>query len=147
MTIGFVFLVSAMTVSALLFGVALVRGTGPERLLAGTLFVSGLLEAFILWLGPSLKESVQEGMCLLLDLVLFAMILAIALRANRLYPLWLGGLQLVTLACHLADLSVMSGAKANAAMQWVPFCAQLMVMMWGLFANTTSRRRDPSWTT
>lgn len=135
----------AMLVSALLFGEAVVRGAAPERLLAGMLLSGALVEAVTAWVWGGGDPRSQAWMCLPADILLFATILTVALHANRIYPLWLAGLQLAAVACHFAGFAMMPGPRAHAIMQDVPFCLQLAVMALGLSSRAIGDRRCESW--
>ena len=84
------------------FGIALWRGGGPEKLCAGT-FVG-------MWIADRvyhaiLTSAVQfESVDLVhlgIDMLATAVLLKVALKANRLYPLWLTALQLAATLSHL----------------------------------------------
>lgn len=136
--------------SVLLFLFALWRGASPERLLTGALLVAASVQQ-ISGLGwPSASARTDALVCVLADVLLFATILAVALHANRLYPLWLGGAQIVRLASHFAAAALTLRPQAYATMQQVPFYFELIIMALGLLSHHARRRRAgtavPSWT-
>jgi hypothetical protein len=137
-----------LVVSAALFFVAMLRGAAPERLLSGALLVSALVEATSLAVWPMSGARTQPLICLVSDVLLLGAIVAVALHANRQYPLWLGGVQIATLACHFGSAALRLSPRAHAAMQLVPVTAELFVMMVGLAFHIAVRRRRvaPSWT-
>jgi hypothetical protein len=133
----------------LLFFGALWRGASPERLLAGTLFVAASVEAISGLAWPLAGPQTEAHVGLLADILTLAAILAVALHANRLYPLWLGGAQIVALALRFADGALTMKPQAYAIMQQVTFCLELMIMAGGLVLHvvrTRDARADvPSW--
>lgn len=140
----------ALSASALIFIAALWRGASPERLLAGTLLVAASVEAMTSGLAwPLAGPQTEARVGLLADILMLAAILAVALHANRLYPLWLGGAQIVTLALRFADAALTLRPEAHAMMQQVPFCFELVIMAAGLFAHMARTHRTgagvPSW--
>lgn len=82
-------------------GVALWRGGWPERLAAGAMILawlaSGLLYKTRLWFGP-------QTAVFLVDLALLLVLLFIALRSDRWWPMWACGFHGLTLILTLATL-------------------------------------------
>lgn len=82
-------------------GVALWRGGWPERLAAGAMILawlaSGLLYKTRLWFGP-------QTAVFLVDLSLLLVLLFIALRSDRWWPMWACGFHALSLILTLATL-------------------------------------------
>lgn len=140
---------AALSASLMLFIVALWRLASPERLLAGTLFLAATVEVIsgLAWplAGPQTKARVG----LLADVLTLAAILPVALHANRLYPPWLGGAQIVALAFRFADAALTLRPQAHAIMQQAAVWFELIVMAGGLFAHMLRTHKAdvvvPSW--
>jgi uncharacterized membrane protein YhdT len=105
----------------LLAGVALAvwRGAAPERKIAAILF--GMWAVDQLYHAISQRELVLRQTDIahaIIDSVVFLAMLPVALRANRFYPLWITGLQLLTLISHIVRAlspEVLTGAYAILA--------------------------------
>lgn len=98
----------------LLFGLALWRGAGPERVstgvFVGMLIVDRLYHAFVT---PSTSFSRVDVVHFAIDAIATLVLLLVALKANRLYPIWLTALQLAATLSHLfraANPSLQGGA-------------------------------------
>jgi hypothetical protein len=128
---------------------ALWRGGKPERIGALMLATASLLSALMVRWDDAYRH-VEWGV-MLIDIALFAGLLALALKANRYWPLWLTSFQLVTLWSHLAASALtatMPLAYAIASMAW----SYPMLIILVLGAQRHARRRlqygaDPAWTT
>lgn len=99
---------------------AVLRGGVPERL-AGILLLlaAGLTRMFFLASGAPYL-SVEIGI-LLVDVVLLAALVALALRADRFWPIWLAALQALGTGAHLVkaiEPSVVSMAYAILVGFW-----------------------------
>lgn len=80
------------------------RGTRDERLAALTCLLGTVLTTLVT---PAISErySQFEAALFLVDLMVFVAFLAIALRSDRFWPLWVAGLQLTATAVHLLKLA------------------------------------------
>ncbi|MEW9855495.1 hypothetical protein [Novosphingobium sp. M1R2S20] len=135
---------------ALLFLGALWRGAAPERLLSGALFACLSLLAIYnrLFARPDLFESV-DPIYLVLDVLLLVVIVGVALRANRMFPLWMGGVQIAALGSHLARITLPKlNPSAYAAMTQAPNYMHMAVLGLALAAHVHREKRAggyPSW--
>lgn len=122
----------ALAIAALLFIAAMVRGAAPERLLAGMLLVTAAANTVsgLIW-GPQEGQTL-ELIGLLTHALLFLAILGVALYANRIYPLWLGGAQIAALACEIATFVTVTHPSLYVIMQQAPFYMELVIMAVGL---------------
>ena len=135
---------------ALLLLAVLWRGDAPERILgatlAGMLGVDQLHHALvggsILWRNANLGH-------IAIDCAVFAVVVPVALRANRVYPLWIGAAQLIALLAHIYRLSLTDINRfAYDVMAVIPSYIQLTAMTLGLGFHMSRRKRlgsYPSW--
>lgn len=135
---------------ALLLLAALSRGAAPERILAATLagmlgvdqLHHALLGGSILWREANLGHIV-------IDCAVFAVVMPVALRANRVYPLWIGAAQMIALLAHAYRLSLTEINRfAYDVMAVIPSYIQLSAMTLGLAFHMWRRKKlgsYPSW--
>lgn len=91
-------------------GVAAWRGRGPERIAAAAMLLA--------WIASALSHDATQlfgpqGTIMVIDLALFLVLLTIALRSDRWWPMWacaFHGLSLVLAMAMLADPRVWSRA-------------------------------------
>lgn len=76
------------------------RGRSDERMAAGVC-VGGTLLTVLVGNQLSVHSSIFDLAAFLVDLLVLAAFLAIALRSDRFWPLWVAGLQLTTTTVHL----------------------------------------------
>ncbi|MBB4858990.1 hypothetical protein HNO88_002316 [Novosphingobium chloroacetimidivorans] len=126
-------------------------GSAPERVLT-TAFLGNLLleEGCAVLIGREFSTE-HFSVYFALELSLLILFCAVALRANRVYPLWLGGGQIIAIAAHV--LLQVLGREARAACEWIDACAslvQLVALTVGLSAHRSRQlrlgRRYPDWT-
>jgi hypothetical protein len=89
--------------TALAFGCwayALARGGGPEKAGATVIAVSILLA----WVTPPLTLRTIEFELVAVDILWMIAFLALALKADRFWPLWIAAFQVITLAGHVVRL-------------------------------------------
>ncbi len=127
----------AILVLALL---ALWKGAGPERAVAGVMvgiLVSDRIYHLIFGNFTNLV-SIDYGHALI-DMVAMIALVAIALRANRMYTLWIAALQLIAFNAHLArELTQGMSPIAYLILYVGPSYFQLLIQALGLWAH---RRR------
>jgi hypothetical protein len=111
-------------------------GSAPEKMMAWSLLVLDQLDhANHLLFGPADFAEVDPGHLLLSALGLVVM-LWVALRANRAWPLPLCSLQLITLTGHLAVLASVPGINmVYWAMSTIPQFIQLLIVAIGIAAH------------
>lgn len=126
------------------------RGAAPERLLAGVLcgmlvidpIHHHLVGGSIRWLGADIGHMA-------VDSVVMACAFFIALHANRVYPLWIAGAQIIAIFGHTYRLSLGEIDRfAYDVMTVTPSYIQLVAMIAGIACHTSRRRRVgsyPSW--
>lgn len=111
---------------------ALWRGGTEHKIAAIGCVVATVASRFV---KPSLEthySDIELGV-LLVDLVLFALFLAIALRSQRFWPLWIAGFHLVTVFAHALralKVDLIPTAYAVAVQFWsypILFCIGIAV--------------------
>lgn len=134
-----------------LLGAAALRwGAAPERICVATLFTVTYGDPLYHALAGrgAIYGTVDVGH-LVIDVGVAAIFVAVALRANRVYPLWLAAFQLVSVLSHFAREVTDSFPKlAYGLMSYGPFYIILMIMAGGLiFHARRSRHLGPyrSW--
>jgi hypothetical protein len=136
---------------AALFAFCLVRKAGaPECILAGVLFAMSpvdklyhlLVPHSILWRHANLGH-------LAIDTTVLACTIAVALYANRVYPLWIGGAQIIAWSAHLYRMALSEiNTFAYDMMVVMPSYIQLVALTLGVWFHMSRRRRlgnYPSW--
>lgn len=118
-------------------------GGGPERALSGVLVA--------LMAGDQAYHTALEGLPwvpaapaahLVLDLMALAAALAVALFANRIYPLWFAAFQLLALLAHLArEIASGVASLAYTIMYVGPSYFQIILLAGGLSLHRRRVRR------
>ena len=135
---------------ALLLAAALRWGAAPERLCVAALLAMILLDRLYHALvgRGTIYASVDIGH-LIIDLLVAAAFIAVALLANRMYPLWLAAFQLLSVISHFAREASGSVAKlAYGVLNYAPYLAIVAILAGGIWSH--ARRRSiygpyPSW--
>lgn len=114
----------------LVCGYALWRGGRPERQGALIMIFGSLLSIPAAAAVHSLWSRPELGL-LIVDAIVFALLVALSLRSDRFWPLWMTGFHATSVAIHLAtmtELVVVSKAYALAQGFWAyPMLAALLV--------------------
>lgn len=114
-------------------GYALWRGRSDERIVASACLGATIATRFAISPLQVRYTSVESGL-MLIDLVVLAVFVWIALRSERFWPLWVAGLQLTNSISHLmkfADLDLLPRAYGAAAALWsYPILLILAVGTW-----------------
>jgi hypothetical protein len=128
---------------ALVLAAARRRGAGPERLCAAVMVGMEALDLvyhFIVGRG-AFHESVDIGH-LVIDLAAGAAFLFVALKANRIYPLWMAALQLTSVLAHFArEANPHAAGLAYAYLGYGPFYLELVVLFAGIALHARRVRR------
>lgn len=124
------FAVLLITVSA-----AFWRGGWPERLAAGAMIAA--------WLGTALlyNSILQRGVQIapmIVDALLLSVLLFIALRSNRWWPMWACAFQALTFVLHLA---LIADAVLWSRAAWMANSCFSYLTMLALLCGALSRRR------
>jgi hypothetical protein len=114
-------------------GYALWRGRSDERIVALCCLGASLATHFAISPLHERFSSLEHGL-IAIDAVVFLGFLAVALRSNRFWPLWVTGLQLTGSLAHLMkaiDFSLLPKAYGAAAALWsYPILIILAVGTW-----------------
>ena len=136
-------------VCLVIFLASLWKGAEPEKLLSGGLVGMILADLAYHALVGSVSYARLDIGHALQDFLFFGFTWAIALRANRTYPLWIAGAQLISVTSHLYRLAfVHIHPVVYAVMMRLPFYVNVVALIWGLQAHLSRTRRIgsyPSW--
>ena len=121
------------TALLLICGYALLRGQRDERLAAAVCLLASLATRFAISPLRGRYGDVESGL-VIIDLLVLAAFVAIALKSERFWPLWIAGLQLTGSMAHLLkaiEWDLMPRAYAAAAVFWsYPILLVLAVGTW-----------------
>ncbi|MFO6446125.1 hypothetical protein ACLBKU_03180 [Erythrobacter sp. NE805] len=136
--------VSAQHLASVLLAAAIWRwGGAPERWLMGAFLATMIAPMYVfdalgIW---AAEASPYAPLYIGLDVLAAALFTAIALNANRNYPLWIAGFQLVAVVAHLVKALVHDVSPfAYAVLVIGPSYCQLLLLLGG-FARHTARQR------
>lgn len=127
------------TVLTLTCGYALSKGRTDERVVAVVCIVASIVSPLVL--APWVQRYSQfEAGEFVVDVTVLGVFIAVALRSDRFWPLWIAGLQLTSSMAHLmkgVQLDLLPQAYAAAAKFWsYPILIILAIGTW-----RTARRR------
>lgn len=131
--------------ASLLLAAAIWRwGGGPERWLIAIFLVSMVLPVYPMgWLRKG-SGSVEDYMqaWFVIDVIATGLFIAIALNANRNYPLWIAGFQVVALVAHAVEAMVDAVSPlASAVLMIGPSYGILLVLIGGFVRHLIRLRR------
>ncbi len=128
---------------ALLIVAALRWGAGPERVCVAALFGMIITDrAYHAILGRgTIYGSVDIGH-LVIDALVAAIFIGVALTANRVYPLWLAAFQLLSVVSHFArEMSGTVAKFAYALLNYAPYYFLLAILAGGIWRHALRRKR------
>lgn len=133
-------------IASLGLGLAMLRwGGGPERAVAAifTGVIMGPLIAFRLWATTgSMMFGELAPIYVALDVTALVGFVLIGLNANRNYPLWIAGFQIVAVGAHLVQGLIGSVSPVAYVLLAVgPSYCQLVLMLVGLLRHRARIRR------
>lgn len=132
-------------IASLLLGLAMWRwGSGPERGMAimFTVVMMGPAMLFRIIANASMLFGNFSAIYVLIDVIALAGFMAIALNANRNYPLWVAGFQLVAVGSHMVrGITDVVSPIAYAILAIGPSYCQLAVLLVGLVRHRRRIRR------
>jgi hypothetical protein len=117
---------------------ALYRGGSPERLVAITLFGADILSVVVV-ADPYHRFHHEEMGVMLVDVAVFVILMAVALRSTRFWPLYLAGLQLDGVGVHAVRM-VVPGLLPMAYMNAIALWAYPMQIILAVGAFRSGRR-------
>lgn len=136
------------TVFSIAVGFALWKGGPPERLGAAVLLAMAVIQPMAHLVLP-LRFDRFDVVGFVVDLMAFVGMTAIALYADRMWPLWTAALQLLACAAHVVRLlSIDIRLLTYGTMKGWPTFAALFVLVVGTAMHRRRLRRrgsDPSW--
>lgn len=119
-------------------------GGAPERWLGAAFVLTMVASVYVLrWFAPlrSLDDPTLKYR-LIVDVVAAAAFVAIALKANRNYPLWIAGFQLVALGAYLVKTIAPDVSQLALVILIVgPSYCQLLVLLAGFIRHVRRERR------
>lgn len=137
--------VPAQHLTSLLLAAAIWRwGGSPERWLIGIFLATMVLPAYaVWWLGlDGFEVGPYATFASLLDIVAAVLFVGVALNANRNYPLWIAGFQLVAVGAHLVQALVDSVSPVAVAILVIgPSYCQLLLLLAGFVSHMLRQRR------
>lgn len=131
-----------LLLAVLLFVLSLVRSDASQKALSGALLLFLSLDFVrVQMMGDPGSTCEVNPYHLLLDVLLFCAIVPVALRGDRLYPLWLGGAQIVVLMAHAVPAALSDETPlAYALMNRLPIYVQLAALAYGQATIVRDRR-------
>jgi len=132
-------------IASVLLALAIWRwGGGPERWLIGLFIATMVVPAVVLrWLGAGdPTDGPYAWVYFSIDLVAALGFTLIALNANRNYPLWIAGLQLVAIGAHMVS-GLVDGISLLALVVLIvgPSYGQLLLIFGGFLRHVRRQRR------
>lgn len=127
---------------------ALVRGGAPERVGAAILLLATLASAVTLALSQD-RYRQTELATMWVDIAMTVAFLALALRAQRYWPMWIAMVQLDLVAMHLVMFSPETEAWSYWAVQALWSYPQPILLAVGTMRHRQRLARygdDPAWT-
>lgn len=137
--------VDAQHIASVFLALAVWRwGGGPERWLTG-IFVATMVVPVYLLKGVGMgvpTVGTHAWVYFVIDLVAMAGFAAVALNANRNYPLWVAGFQLVAVGAHMIK-GMVNGVSLLALVILIvgPSYCQLLVLIAGFVSHIRRERR------
>ena len=138
--------VQAQHVTSLLLAAAIWRwGAGPERWLI-SVFIATMVAPVVMgyWLDHRVAEFGPNALVYAgLDVLAAVFFIAVALNANRIYPLWIAGFQLVAVAAHAVRAVIDDVTElAYAVLVIGPSYCQLLLLLGGFVWHCSRQRRS-----
>jgi len=122
-------------------GYALAVGGITGRAGAAVILTKTVLDLSTAWIDYSWQETMYP--LLAIDLVCLFCFIILALRSDRLWPLWATGFQLVAVLIHLATVwEINIAPKAYQALQQLWTIPMQLAMLSGIMADQRKRIAD-----
>lgn len=126
---------------------AILRGGAPERIGAAILVLATLASALALEMSAHRYRSTELA-TMWVDIAMTIAFLALALRAQRYWPMWVSMVQLDLVAMHLVMFSPQTGSWSYWAVQALWSYPQPILLAAGTWRHRARVRRygdDPAW--
>lgn len=140
-----IYRVPAQHLTSFLLAAAIWRwGAGPERWLMGSFLATMVMPVYVVWwLGlGALESGPHAAVFMMVDMLAAVLFTAIALNANRNYPLWVAGFQFVAVGAHLVQMLVDGISPLAVAVLVIgPSYFQLLLLFGGFVRHTQRQRR------
>ena len=137
------------TLLALCSVYVLIRGAAPERIGMAVLVVGSILSTASATAEYEVRFREMELGIFLVDVAVLVGFVALALRADRFWPLWVAGFHLVGVATHTAMMAseeVVPRAYAMGQAFWAyPILLAMVVGTWRHRQRLALYGSDPSW--
>lgn len=131
-------------IAFLLAGAVWRWGGAPERWLIAVFLATMVLPTYAVWwlfAGSSIDGPILQARSLI-DVIATVMFIGIALRANRNYPLWIAGFQLVALGAYMVKMVTLGVSPLALAILIIgPSYCQLLLLIAGFVRHVRRERR------
>jgi hypothetical protein len=130
-------------------GFALLKGGVPERIVAAIFLCAGPATYVALWAQPEQAYENVEMTVLAIDSVMLVGLIALAITANRYWPIWIASLQTIIVAVHgvkAFDPTLVAWTYAVASGKLAyPQLALLALGTWRHHRRRTEAGTETSW--
>ena len=129
-------------------GYAIVRGGGPERWGATLYVVNWFLSDLTVYLSHRQFMTTETGL-MMVDAVYLVVLVVLALKAQRYWPLWAAALQLDTILTHVLMFSKATPPFSYGFALWLWGLPLPILMAVGAWRHRRRLKRwgdDPAWT-
>lgn len=133
-----------------LFLLSLAYGARPERIISGALLGMAAVDALHHHLvGGSIYWRHADVGHMAIDCAMLVVLCTVAVRANRVYPLWIGAAQIIAVTAHIYRIGLEQIDRfAYGMMSVMPSYIQLLAVAVGLAFHMSRHKKlgnYPSW--
>jgi hypothetical protein len=136
------FLIINLVSVGFLSAAALRWGAGPEKICAAAIFAMTFGDpVYHLLVAHGPRYGTVDVGHFIMDVAVAAVFTGVALRANRVYPIWLAAFQLVSLLSHFArEVTDFFPKLAYGLMSYGPYYTTLLILALGIAAHARRSR-------
>ncbi|MBA4007275.1 MAG: hypothetical protein C0486_00640 [Erythrobacter sp.] len=117
-------------------------GGGPERWMTAAFVLTMIMPLYLIRLAGGDTLAEYQWAYVTLDLIAAAIFTAVAVNANRNYPLWVAGFQLVAVGAHMVGALVPAVSPLALAILIIgPSYCQLLVLFAGFVRHVRRERQ------